>query len=191
MLTPKFFAHKEVLLQNEVVQNGTKFQEVYLDENVILDSSIQHLVKKFEEMGTVRDLSGRSQRTKQTEEMMDAIKTRLEVTPTISSPWLTTQLPTSHTTTYRMMRQIVYPYKIQVVHELKHADPGKCIAFCKCCHACKEADGRGVRCQKIKLPRPIFFIFGRRRRFLPPQRHHLKVEFNIDHFVLGEHRERY
>ncbi len=62
--------------------------------------------------------------------MKDAVKTRLKATPTISSCRLVTQLLTSHTTSYRMMRQIVYPYRTQVVHELKPANGGKCIAFC-------------------------------------------------------------
>ncbi len=48
----------------------------------------------------------------------------------ISSRRLATQLPTSHTTTYRMMWQIAYAYKIQIVRELKPANPGKHIAFC-------------------------------------------------------------
>ncbi len=52
------------------VQN--QFQEAYPDENVISDSSVQRLVKKFEETGTVRDLLGCGQRTKQTEEMKEA-----------------------------------------------------------------------------------------------------------------------
>ncbi len=69
-----------------MVQN--QFQEAHPDENVIPDSSIQRLVKKFEETGTVHDLLGLGQRTKQREEMKDAIKTRLEATPTISSHWL-------------------------------------------------------------------------------------------------------
>ncbi len=107
-----------------------QFQEVYPVENLIPDSSIQSRVKKFEETGTVRDLLGHGQRMKQTEEIKDALKTRLEAAPTISSRWLATQLLTFHTTTYCMMQQIAYPYKIQVVHELKLADPGKCIAFC-------------------------------------------------------------
>ncbi len=91
----------------KVIRN--QFQEAYPDENVIPDSSIQRLVKKFEETGTVHDLPGCGRRTKQTEEMKDAVKTILEATPTISSRRLATQLPTSHTTTYRMMRQIAYP----------------------------------------------------------------------------------
>ncbi len=33
-----------------------QFQEMYLHENVIPNSSIQRLVKMFEETGTVRDL---------------------------------------------------------------------------------------------------------------------------------------
>ncbi len=107
-----------------------QFQKAYPDENVIPNSSIQHLVKKFEEMGMVCDLPGGGQRTTQTEEMKDVVKKRLEATTTISSGRLAMQLPTSHTTTYRMMWQRAYPYKIQVVHELKPADPGKCIAFC-------------------------------------------------------------
>ncbi len=83
-----------------------QFQEVYPDENVIPDSSIQRLVKKFKETGTVRDLPGCGRKTKQIEEMKDAVKTRLEAKPIISSRWLATQLSTSHTTTYRMMRRI-------------------------------------------------------------------------------------
>ncbi len=43
-----------------------QFQEAYLDENVIPDSSIQRLVKMYEETGTVRDLPGRGRRTKRT-----------------------------------------------------------------------------------------------------------------------------
>ncbi len=35
-------------------------------KNVIPDSSIHCIVKKFEEMGTVRDLQGRGRWTKQT-----------------------------------------------------------------------------------------------------------------------------
>ncbi len=71
----------------KTVQN--QFQEAYPDENVIPDSFIKHLEKKFEETGTVRDVPGCGRRTKQTE-MKDSVKTRLEATPTISSRRLAT-----------------------------------------------------------------------------------------------------
>ncbi len=60
----------------KIVRN--QLQVAYPDENVMPDSSTQCLVKKFEETGTVRDLPGPGRRTKQTEEMKDVVKTRLE-----------------------------------------------------------------------------------------------------------------
>ncbi len=64
------------------------------------------------------------------EELKEEVKEKLKAMPIASSCHLSTQLLASHSTMNCVMRKVVYPYKIQVLQELKPLDYGKYVNFC-------------------------------------------------------------
>ncbi len=100
----------------------------------IANSSKQHLGKKFESTGSTHDLLKSRRTRKRTEELKEEIKEKLEAMPIVSSHRLTVQLPVSHSKMYCVMQKVRYPYKIQVLQELKPLHYGKHVHFCYSLH---------------------------------------------------------
>ncbi len=63
-------------------------------------------------------------------ELAEEVRERLSTTPTISLCQLTQCIGVSHSSTYRMIKSIAYPYKFSICHELKPGDGARCVEFC-------------------------------------------------------------
>lgn len=98
---------------------------------VINDKAIQRIVNKLEISYTLLDLPGKGRKSTITLEKQEEVHTQMTQNPTTSSRRLAKQVGLSHTTTYRLMRNNMYPYRISVKHELKPADYANRRAFCR------------------------------------------------------------
>ncbi len=88
------------------------------------------LVRKFEQHYTIDDLPRSGRRSVRTTEKRDEIRQALAENPSTSSRRVAQKVGLSHTSTYRTMRSIAYPYKITVQHELKAVDGPRRLQFC-------------------------------------------------------------
>ncbi len=91
---------------------------------------IKRTVDCFEQHDQILDLQRAGRLCVHTPELVEEVRGGWSTTPNILSRRLTQSIGVSHSSTYRMIRSIAYPYKFSVCHELKPGDGARRIEFC-------------------------------------------------------------
>lgn len=94
--------------------------------------TIKEYVKKFDEFGSVEDTVYKKPKTVLTEAKLETVKQFMSENPEKSLAKVSAELDMSKTSAHRALHKIgLFPYKIQVMHQIKDIDFGVRIDYCK------------------------------------------------------------
>lgn len=95
----------------------------------VYDMQIKRIIDKFEKEHTVADRAKSGRPRARTPAFRETVAANLVAVPTVSSRRLAHSLQATHTTTYRTMRDLAFPYKLTVCQELKPVDAPQRVTF--------------------------------------------------------------
>ena len=108
------------------------FQEKFGENRSLPNSSIERIIKRFREDGTVMRRAGSGRKSVVTPEKRNLVRGEVEGNPRQSVRRLGQAVGLSRATTHRVLRGLkLKPYRISVRHELLPGDPAKRVAYCQ------------------------------------------------------------
>ena len=119
------------------------FNNRYPDENPIVQSTVSKILKKFSEVGHVRD--NLLHRSKVSEEVQLNVLLNFQENPHTNSRAVAADHDICHTSVLKYLKiHKWHPYKVRQVHELNEDDPDRRVEFCANMMARCNADNHFV-----------------------------------------------
>lgn len=119
------------------------FNNRYPDENPIVQSTVSKILKKFSEVGHVRD--NLLHRSKVSEEVQLNVLLNFQENPHTNSRAVAADHDICHTSVLKYLKiHKWHPYKVRLVHELNEDDPDRRVEFCANMMARCNADNHFV-----------------------------------------------